>query len=48
MCLGGVLCGRVVYCVVGWCSVWKGCTMCGRVVYCAVGVYCVVGRCSVR
>ena len=36
MCLGGILCGRVVYCVVGWCTVWQGGVLCGRAVWCTV------------
>ena len=39
------MCGRVVYCVVGQCTVWYGGIICGRLVY---GVYCVVWRCTVR
>ena len=35
------MCGRVVYCVVGWCTACYGDIMCDRM------VYCVVGRCSV-
>ena len=35
VCYGGVLCARVVYCVVGWCIVWYG------------AVYSVLGQCTV-
>ena len=31
--LGGVLCGRAVYCVSGWCTVCLGGVLCGRAVY---------------
>ena len=34
---GGVLCIRVVYCMLGRCNVWLG----------IVAVYCVVERCTV-
>ena len=34
------MCGRAVYCVVGWCTVCLGGILCGRV------VYCMLGRCT--
>ena len=37
MCYGGVLCVRMVYCVLCWCTVVYGGVLCGRVVYCVVG-----------
>ena len=30
---GGILCVRVVYCVLGWCAVSFGGVLCVRVVY---------------
>ena len=42
----GVLCGMVVYCVVGWCTVCYGCVLCVRTVYCVLGgVLCVMVVC---
>ena len=37
--VSGVLCGRTIQYMVGWCTMWYDCVMCG----CAVN--CVVGRC---
>ena len=34
--VGGVLCRRVVYCMVGWCIVCWGGVLYVRVVYCMV------------
>ena len=34
---GGVLCGRVVYCVVGQGTVCYGGALCVRVVFCVLG-----------
>ena len=36
VCLSGLLCDRAVYCVFGWCNVWKGSVLCAGVVYCVV------------
>ena len=35
--VSGVLCGRAVYCVVGWYTVCLGGILCGMVVYCMLG-----------
>ena len=34
VCLGSVMCGRVVYCVVRRCTVCYGGLPCGKAVYC--------------
>ena len=26
---GDAMCGRAVYCVIGWCTVWYGGVLCG-------------------
>ena len=41
MCQDGLLCVRVVYCVLGQCTVGEGVALCCR------PVYCMVGQCTV-
>ena len=40
------MCGRAMYCVLGWCTVWSGGALCVSALYCVV--MCTVLCCNVR